>query len=359
MAWFTKASEIKVGVLGYGGAFNMGRNHMKQMSKAGMEPFAVCEIDPERLKVATEDFPGIETYDDLDAMLKQSDVDLIVHITPHNLHYPLAAKCLKAGKHVITEKPFVLTTAEADKLIALAKKNDLLVSTYHNRHWDGNIRRAVKDIREKGVIGDIVKVECHMGSYGMPRDWWRTSREISGGILYDWGVHLLEYSLQVLGEAKITEVSGFSHEGFWGPQLPKSYKWREGVNEDEANAIVRFDTGALLYLTISQLRSYQRPGKIEFIGTKGTYVLDGPDNVLRQPKTVRTEDGKKKVEIVEKPAKHLKGDPGGFFYNNIAAYMTGQEELIITPEWARRPIHILDLAGRSARAGRAMKAKYA
>ncbi len=149
MKAFSSTKEIKVGVIGYGGAFNMGQAHLSQMKKAGMSPFAVCELDPKRLEVAQQDFPGIETYTNLDQMLKQSDVNLIIHITPHNLHYPLAAKCLKAAKHVVTEKPFVLTTAEANKLINLAQKNKVMVSTYHNRHWDGCILRAVKQIVEK------------------------------------------------------------------------------------------------------------------------------------------------------------------------------------------------------------------
>jgi len=88
---FKNPSDIKVGVIGYGGAFNMGKQHLASMKKAGMTPFAVCEIDPARLEVAEQDFPGIEQYSKLPDMLKNSDVNLIVHITPHNLHYPLAA----------------------------------------------------------------------------------------------------------------------------------------------------------------------------------------------------------------------------------------------------------------------------
>ena len=71
MPHYTKASEIKVGVVGYGGAFNMGRAHLNQMKTAGMTPVAVTEVDPTRLKVAETDFPGIETYATVDEMLKK------------------------------------------------------------------------------------------------------------------------------------------------------------------------------------------------------------------------------------------------------------------------------------------------
>jgi scyllo-inositol 2-dehydrogenase (NADP+) len=103
MPHYSKASEIKVGVVGYGGAFNMGRGHLNQMKAAGMSPVAVAEVDPTRLEAAKVDFPGIETYKSVTEMLKKSSVDLVVLITPHNTHAPLAIQCLKAGRHVVCE----------------------------------------------------------------------------------------------------------------------------------------------------------------------------------------------------------------------------------------------------------------
>ncbi|MEM1213864.1 MAG: Gfo/Idh/MocA family oxidoreductase [Planctomycetota bacterium] len=354
MKLFSSAKDIKVGVIGYGGAFNMGKAHMDGMKRAGMTPFAVCELDPARLEVATTDFPGIETYDSLDAMLKHSDVDLITHITPHNLHYPLAAKCVKAGKHVVTEKPFVVTTAEADKLIALAEKHDVMVSTYHNRHWDGHILRAVDQIVDKGRIGDVFRAELHMGGYGAPRAWWRTSRSISGGILYDWGVHLLEYTLQII-PSEIVEVSGFAHNGYWESLAKKDFPYIGDMNEDEATAVVRFASGALINLSISHLDTSGRP-PAAFHGTKGSYTINNfgwGDTDAGWTTKIATKSGK----ITEKSGKHPKSR-GHLFYQNIADYLTGQADLIITPQWARRPIHILDLARQSVEKGKALKAKY-
>ena len=74
--------------------------------------------------------------------------------------------------------------------------------------------QAVQHICQQKVIGDIVRIEAHMCGYQQPADWWRSSRTISGGILYDWGVHLLEYSLQLIN-SDISEVSVYSRHGFW------------------------------------------------------------------------------------------------------------------------------------------------
>jgi predicted dehydrogenase len=340
---FKRAGDIKVGVIGYGGAFNMGRHHLKEMQQAGMTPVAVAEIDPARLKTATADFPGIETWPSVAEMLRKSKVNLVVIITPHNTHARLALQCLRAGRHVVCEKPLAITTAECDAMIAEARRRRLVLSTYHNRHWEGAIVLARK-LARKGVLGQVYRAEAHMGGWAKPRDWWRSSRSISGGALYDWGVHLLEYSLQVL-DSEIDEVSGFAKRGFWGPQI----RWKKDAIEDEGFATVRFKNGAWLTLCISALDSNPKRGRLELTGTKGTFLMLSNDEY-----ELVTHDGDRTVVT--------KGKSGPSewhrFYRNVARHLVRGEKLEITPEWSRRPIHILDLAARSAALGRALKAKY-
>lgn len=337
-------ADIKVGVVGYGGAFNMGRQHLQQMQSTGMVPTAVAEVDPSRLAVATADFPGIETYSTVTEMLKNSDVDLVVIITPHNTHALLAIECLKAGRHVVCEKPLAITTSEVDAMIQAAKKSGVMLSTYHNRHWDGRILHAVDLIKKRGTIGEVVRIECHMGGYSKPGDWWRTSRTISGGILYDWGVHLLEYSLQLI-DADVKEVSGFAHEGFWAPQT----SWKNDANEDEGFLVVRFAGSQWLTLGVTHIDSKGKDGWVEVTGTKGSLVIDGGHSTLYQHI---------KGNTITTKMSHPKDD-GIRYYKNVADHLTGKADLIITAEWSRRPIHILDLAARSAKAGKALPAKYA
>jgi scyllo-inositol 2-dehydrogenase (NADP+) len=344
MKKYKSAKEIKVGVVGYGGAYNMGQAHLTQMRDAGMTPAAVVEIDPKRLAVAQTDFPGIGTFGSVSEMLAKSDVELVTIITPHNTHAPLALECLEAERHVICEKPFAITTAECDAVIAAAKKADRMASTYHNRHWDGCILRAVEEVRDKKVIGDVFRIEAWMGGRGKPRDWWRSSRSISGGILYDWGVHLLEYALQII-DSEIIEVSGYNKEGFWAHQTT----WKDDSNEDEAKAVIRFKNGAWIDLTISALTVNPKPGYFEIQGTHGSYVFEGGHYTLHH-----SEDGVAKTERGPHP-----GGQCQRYYENIAAYLTGAAPLVITPEWARRPIHVLDLAAQSARQGTALRSQYA
>jgi predicted dehydrogenase len=344
MRRFEKAKDIKVGVIGYGGAFNMGKGHLNEMKHAGMTPVAVAELDKARLEVAKQDFPGIETYTSVAEMLKKSDVNLITIITPHNTHAKLALQCLKAGKHVVCEKPLAITTEECDAMINTARAKKVVISTYHNRHWDGCIVHAVKAIKS-GVIGDVIRIEAHMGGYGKPGDWWRSSKTISGGCLYDWGVHLLEYSLQIMN-SDIKEVTGLAKTGYWAKQCA----WKKDTIEDEGFAVVRFASGAWLTLSMSSIDANPKAdrGWLEITGTKGTYIFD-----YEGWRTI-TPDGDKTVTTKGKnpPSQWWQ------FYQNIANHLVKGKPLTITGEWSRRPIHIIDLACKSAKKGMSLKAKY-
>jgi len=342
MTTYKNKSDIKVAVIGYGGQFNMGRSHLTACREAGMTPNAVADLDEKRLAIAESDFPGLETYDSVAKFLQSSKANLVIVVTPHNTHAKLAIECAKAGKHVVVEKPFAITTSECDSMIATSAKNKVLLSTYHNRHWDGCILAAMKSIGS-GAIGNIVRVDAKSGGWGKPRDRWRSSRSISGGVLYDWGVHFLEYALQLI-DSEIVEVSGFETNGVWNDSL----RWGDDTNEAEATAIVRFANGVLLSLRMTSIDTKERPQWFEITGTKGSYFFDGETWELVRPrsKSIVREKGKNPNAEYER------------FYDNIADCLTGKKELIITPEWARRPVHILDLAARSARAGRTLKAKY-
>ena len=343
MKSYSSPAAIKVGVVGYGGAFNMGKAHLQEMQQAGLTPQAVAELDPERLAVARTDFPGIETYANVDELLARSEVDLITVITPHNTHAPLGQQILGAGRHCILEKPMAVTTAECDALIETARAQDVLVSTYHNRHWDGCIMKAL-EVVESGLIGDIVRVDLRMGSHATPKKWWRSSRTISGGVLYDWGVHLLEYSLQLI-RADLSEVSGYAFEGHWASQPDAAFPPTD-ANEDEAQLVVRFTTGQRVNLTVTQLDANPKRGFMEVVGTKGAFVWadwSSCDIIEALP------DQSRRVTTIPLPKSE-----GWRYYQNVADHLTKGAPLVITGEWARRPIHLLDLAARSAREGRAL-----
>ncbi len=330
--------EIKWGIIGYGAAFNMGKLHGDSINQCdGMKVVAVCDIDPARTAAAAVDFPGVETYPNLGEMLKNPGIDNIVVILPHNLHYPVAMECMKAGKGVVLEKPMCITTQQATDMIELSKENDVLLTVFHNRRHDGDYK-AVKEFISKGMIGDVFRIEAYMGGWDKPRDWWRSDKEISGGNFYDWGAHQVDWVLNFLEGRKIQNVTGFFQKKVW----------MDYSVEDETQAIVRFDDDVVADVTISQIAKVGKP-RWRILGTKGA-IEDRWSGSF-----------KAFVDIDGYPAEmDVKYQPSTWeqWYPNLAAHLLEGKPLEVKPEEARRIIMTLEYAERSAKEGRSVDTPF-
>ncbi len=328
----TSKTKLNVGVIGYSPLFNMGKNHLQEMARNdGLIPHAVCDLSRDVLGQAELDFPGIKTFLRVEDLLAESDVDLVAIITPHNTHFPLALECLKAGKHVVMEKPFSLSLDECEEMVSEAKRRKLLLSAYHNRHWDGSIRTILRVLPE---IGRPFRWESFQGDFKEPGAWWRSSREISGGIHYDWGAHFVEWMLQVL-KYPITEISGFQ----------VTEKWRSTTNEDEVEMLVRFGDRAIGTHTASNVAAAGKDA-IRITGTEGAVVWNWGNVVLH---TTDSEGQKLTKQVRMEESESFR------YYENIHAHLLKGEPLVITPQLGMRVVQILDFAGQSARAGHAVR----
>ncbi|HOV69680.1 MAG TPA: Gfo/Idh/MocA family oxidoreductase, partial [Clostridia bacterium] len=158
---------IKCGVIGYGKTYNFGNAHGNWITAAdGMELSAVCVRSAENQARAKRDFPWIDIYPNVTAMLK-SNIDLAVVVTPQNTHFDIVMECLEAGKHVIVEKPMALTAGQTDEMMKKARDTGLMLAVFHNRRYDGNYM-TIKEIIEKGIIGDVFHIEVTHAWYGHP-----------------------------------------------------------------------------------------------------------------------------------------------------------------------------------------------
>ncbi len=328
-------NSYKVGTIGYGGSYNMGKHHLNMMLKAGkFVPVAVCDSDPGRLKVAREDFPGIETYATVKELLKKSSVELLVVILPHHLHAGITLKCLKAGRHVIVEKPFALTVKDCDRIINEANKRNLIVTVYHNRHWD-SIAVALRKHLKK--IGRPYRWESFSGGYDRPTKIWRNDKVASGGVIYDWGAHYMENMLDTM-RYRIKEISGFSINEIW-----------PNTNEDELEVTVKFFDDAIASHTHSTVLPVGND-TIRVIGTKGALVSTDRNDLYYYKPNSKGEI--QKIEIPIGTGQHEK------FYKNVYARLSRGTELIITPEWARRVVQVLEYGHKSAFLGKPLAPKY-
>lgn len=150
--------------------------------------------------LAQEKYPATKNYRTLNELLEDKEVELVVVNTPSVTHYEFAKRSLEAGKHVIVEKPFTATSAEANELIELAKKNGLALSVYHNRRYDSDYR-TVKKILDEGWIGELVDVEIRYDRYvpSLSHKQHKETPTPAVGCLYDLGSHLIDQALQLFG----------------------------------------------------------------------------------------------------------------------------------------------------------------
>ncbi len=330
---------IRCAVIGYGATCNMGNAHANWISNVnGMKAVAVCDVDPKRTAVAEKDFPGIETYNDLSGMIEKSEFDLAVVVTPHNTHAKLAIQCLEAGKHVVVEKPMCITAKEATDMIEAAKKAKVMLSVFHNRRYDGSFM-TLKEIVAKDLIGDIFHVETFIGGYGRPGSWWRSDKKISGGAFYDWGAHFVDWLLNLV-PGNVVGVTGFFHK----------LAWKNVTNEDHVEAMIRFDSGAVADVQISQLAMEKKP-IWHILGTKGAIV----DLRNKEEKFRVTTNVKGHPAQIEVP---FKKDDWESYYRNIVDHISKGKELKVKPEEARRVIAIIEAAEKSSRERKTVEVPY-
>ncbi|MHB9034147.1 MAG: ThuA domain-containing protein [Anaerolineae bacterium] len=340
IAWSAGAElpdkTIHCGLLGYGPAFNMGKGHGGWINDTpGMKTVAMCDAAPARVEAAKQELPLLEGYyTDVEDLLAHPGLDLVVVILPHNLHAPMAVKCLEAGKNVILEKPFCLSVDEANRMINAARTNGKMLSVFHNRRWDGDYI-TIQDLIARGLTGDVFHIEAGIGGYSHPGFWWRSDKAISGGIMFDWGAHFLDWTLNLV-PSQITQVLGDFQKKVW----------MAVTNEDHGQAYIRFANGVTADFMVSSISSSLRP-KWRISGTKGSIVADWSENLqlISYASGIRQESS---IKVA------LPGYGSVQYYRNIADHLLLNEQLIVTPESARRVIGVIEAAQRSSELGKSL-----
>ena len=341
---------IPTAIVGYGSA---GRNfHSYLISiEPGLELTAISTRDPARREAAAAAH-DVKTYKSINELLNKSDVQLVVIATPHDTHEELAVKAMDAGRHVVVDKALSLTTAEADNMIAAAERNNVMLSIFHNRRWDGDYL-TLRKMMDSGMLGEVFLIEeCVMG-YGQPGGW-RGSKAAGGGPLYDWGAHLVDHAVQLAGcppewvfcETKVGQ------------------KWTTDA-EEYVKCLIKFRSGLLYTVEVGYLAKYGKP-KFFVLGTEGGFRKEGVDPQERFMFQKRIQESQEDPEHrayvkttingmeTEIRPETVRGDWCAF-YRNIAAHLSSGVELAVKPEDVRVNIQITEAAMRSAQEGQAIR----
>jgi len=167
LAGYNDGSQtLGVGLLGY--APSVGKMHgLGAQATAGLELKAACDLNPERLSQAAQDFADLKTYASADAFAADPAIDLVIIATPPNSHAKLAVQMMGAGKHVVCEKPLAISQKETAAMIEMATRQGVHLSCHQNRRWDVDYL-AIKQALMEGAIGDLFYLETFVGGFNHP-----------------------------------------------------------------------------------------------------------------------------------------------------------------------------------------------
>ena len=345
--WCGKENMMKHGfcVIGYGG---MGGWHVGHAQKSDvLELVAVHDIKEERNLLAEE--RGIKAYRTLEEVLADKSIELVTVAIPNDEHERVAIRCMEAGKNVISEKPVTLSVASLERMIAASEKYGVKFSVHQNRRWDVDYL-AMKQLFENGAIGEILNIESRIhGSRGIPSDW-RGIKKYGGGMLYDWGVHLIDQILMLFSNVKLKTVfCEFDH--ITNAEVDDGFK-----------LTLRFENGARAYVEVGTYNFIAMP-RFYIQGKKGTGII--PD--WREPChvtecfawhesdviPVQTAAGLTKTMVprdeittksydMERPTSDVHD-----YYRNFCAAIEGKETQIVTHSQMLRVMRVIEAAFES------------
>ena len=193
----------KAAVIGYGGMGSWHASTCADDFKDTAELIGIYDIKPERRAAAEAE--GIHAFSSREELLADERIDLVTVATPNDVHKEIAIAAMAAGKNVISEKPVALSQEELEEMIAASKKYGKLFTVHQNRRWDPDFK-CVQKILADNELGKVFRIESRVqGSRGIPGDW-RNQKAHGGGMVLDWGIHLLDQALRIGEGRKLISV---------------------------------------------------------------------------------------------------------------------------------------------------------
>jgi scyllo-inositol 2-dehydrogenase (NADP+) len=295
---------------------------------------------------ALQEYPGVQRDDTPQAMLDDPEIALVVVCTPNASHYALAKAALQAGKHVVVDKPFVLSSAEGEELVALAHEKGLALGVYQNRRWDGDfltLRRVV----ESGELGKVHTYRAHFDRFApQVKVRWKEQAQPGAGVLWDLGSHLVDQALQLFGKPRAVTAHLATQ--------------REGAQVEDAFELVLDHGGTLSVLHAGAL--VRAPGpRYQVHGTAGSFVkygIDPQEDALKAGKRPGdafwghdAPEAYATITAVDGSRRTVETLPGSYdaFYRGMHAVIAEGKEVPVPAREAVDVIRVIELALRSHR----------
>lgn len=349
----TEKSKQAIVIVGYGG---MGSYHAKLIKdNAFLEVTGTYDILEERRKASNED--GYSAYESYEQVLNDAAVDVVLIATPNDVHKELALQAFEAGKHVICEKPVTLSVSDFKDMVSAADAAGRVLMVHQNRRWDEDFL-TIKQMYNEKTIGDLFRIESRVhGANGIPGDW-RHLEAHGGGMLLDWGVHLLDQILFMV-DSRMTSLS--SRLSFiLGDEVDDGF---ESVIEFENGVSVLIEVGTTNFITLPRwyVKGTEGTGIIEDWSLNGRIVTRNQDAAKVEPKPIQAGVGLTKTMAPPSEEATITGalpEPyrqSSSFFDNFAAVIRGEAEPIVKNEEVLRVLNLIEAVFESARTGETLK----
>lgn len=338
---------IRVALIGYGYA---GRTFHSPLIRGtpGLELAVICSSRAERVHT---DLPDIRVVGSPAEACAFPPIDLVVIATPHDSHVSIATMALRAGKHVVIEKPVATTLDEARQLASVATNTDRVLAVFHNRRWDGDFI-AVSDLLTRGVLGNISHFESHFDRFRpVVRDRWRERAGVGGGLWYDLGPHLVDQAVRLFGLPDRVTASLAAQRG--GAQA-----------DDWAHVILEY--GQRRVILHASVLVAAPPPRFTVHGDAGSWIKYGVDGqerrliaALTPGSAVQAAHDDERAELIEGAtgtAREMPVPRGDYrqFYVELEAAVRGAASNPVPLVQALAVVGVVETAARSAADGRSL-----
>lgn len=353
-----KLKTIHFAIIGHG---FVGHVHKEALLRSKWAKVTgISDRSPEMLEDVEA---GIKKYKNNEELFSDPEVDVVIIAANNNQHHDLVIQAARAGKHIICEKPVAMNTAELEEMEAVIKECGVKFTVHQQRRWDKDYR-IIKSVYNKKLLGDIYMMKNSLYGYNGNMHDWHVFASEGGGMLYDWGVHLIDQVLYMMPEAKVKSVYA---------------DMRNVINkevDDYFKILLKFDNGIMAEI---ELGTYFLSDKIEenwyerhwiISGNQGTAYTDGfePKGKIVRTSHLLTNVSLDKPLGAAGPTRSFGSPSEGtilteelpdageinqdeYFYENFRKAYCGEEPFLVTIPEVKRVLKLMEAVWESARTG--------
>jgi len=342
---------VKIAIAGLGRA-GWGIHAVALKSRADFQVVAAIDAQPERRQEAEQTFPGCRSHAEWKDFLKDTNgAELVIVATQSHMHGPMALEALKAGLHVLVEKPMAMNAREADKMIAAAKKAKRLLTVHQNHRCDAQFHN-LKQIIDSGLLGKVYYIK-YISNHFRRRNDWQTLRKYGGGTLNNTCPHTIDQCLFLLGTPAVS---------VWG-DLQAAIS--AGNAEDHVKVLMRGKNGRVVDMEVSCAYAFDQP-QWQVFGTLGSLQQQGKEFAIKyldpatlpELKVVDTIAVPNRAygviggEMLQWQEKRVPSDPPELkvdFYARLHDTLRNKAKPFVTAESVREQIRVIELSRKGTK----------